>query len=140
MSIDSNGENGSMIWSDASEQARAIRKGGTSSVELTSAYLLRIARFNEKLRSFVAVDEATALASAKVADAGALERPDEIGPLHGVPISVKDVIDVAGMATTHSSKALVDNVSLGDDPLVQRFREAGMVIIGKTNSPSSVPA
>jgi amidase len=121
-----------MIWLDAIEQARAIRRKEVSSLELTSEYLERIDRLDPSLRSFVAVDTDTALAAAEEAD---LNHEEGAGPLHGVPISVKDVIDVAGLVTTHSSKAMVKSVARADDPLVQRFRQAGLVVLGKTNVP-----
>ena len=124
-----------MIWSDAIEQAQATRHKEVSSVELTNEYLLRIDRLDPALRSFVVVDADGALASAREADTQILNRHEEVGPLHGVPISVKDVVDVARLATTHSSKALVTNVSRIDDPLVRRFQVGGLVILGKTNVP-----
>jgi amidase len=124
-----------MIWLDAIEQSRAIRRRELSSVELTNEYLWRIDRLDPTLRSFVCVDADGALAAAEEADIQVLNHSEGIGPLHGVPISVKDVIDVAGLVTTHSSKALVGNVSTTDDPLVQRFRHAGLVVLGKTNVP-----
>jgi amidase len=124
-----------MIWLDAIEQAQAIRRKEVSSLELTKEYLQRIDRLDPSLRSFVAVDNDAALAASEGADAQILSDHESAGPLHGVPISVKDVIAVAGLATTHSSKALVRNVSRLDDPLVQRFRQAGLVVLGKTNVP-----
>jgi amidase len=124
-----------MIWSDAVEQARAIRRMEVSSLELVNEYLERIDRLDPSLRSFVLVDVDGARTAAEAADTEILKHPEGIGPLHGVPVSVKDVIDVAGLATTHSSKALVENVRQVDDPLVRRFRDAGLVILGKTNVP-----
>jgi amidase len=124
-----------MTWLDAIEQAEAIRRKEVSSLELTSEYLERIDRLDPSLRSFVAVDTDTALAAAAEADVQVLNHQEGAGPLLGVPISVKDVIDVAGLVTTHSSKAMVKNVARADDPLVQRFRKAGLVVLGKTNVP-----
>jgi Asp-tRNA(Asn)/Glu-tRNA(Gln) amidotransferase A subunit family amidase len=92
-----------MIWLDAIEQSQAIRRKEVSSLELTSEYLERIGRLDPSLRSFVAVDTDRALAAAEVADVQVQIHQEEAGLLHGVPISVKDVIDVAGLATTHSS-------------------------------------
>jgi amidase len=124
-----------MIWLDAIKQSQAIRRKEVSSLELTSEYLERIGRLDPSLRSFVAVDTDRALAAAEAADVQVQNHQEEAGLLHGVPISVKDVIDVAGLATTHSSKALVSSISRVDDPLVRRFRDAGLVVIGKTNVP-----
>ncbi len=61
--------------------------------------------------------------------------PHQLPPFLGVTLSVKDVTDVAGLPTTHSCKALVDNVAAADDPVVHRFRHAGFVVLGKTNVP-----
>ena len=124
-----------MIWSDAIEQAQAIRRKEVSSLELTNEYLQRIDRLDPALRSFVQVDREGARGAAEAADTEVLKHPEGIGPFHGVAVSVKDVIDVAGLVTTHSSKALVGNVKAVDDPLVRRFRDARLVILGKSNVP-----
>jgi amidase len=124
-----------MIWLEAVEQAQAIGRRETSSLDLVREYLDRIDRLDPDLRSYVTVDATGALKAAEAADRQVVEDSSAVGPLHGIPVSVKDVIDVAGLPTTHSSKALVDNVSSTDDPLVRRFRQAGLVIIGKTNVP-----
>jgi amidase len=125
-----------LIADDALAQAAAIRGGVVSSVELLAETLNRIDRFDPRLRSYVAVDREGALLAAREAD----DRLKQVGPagvpvFHGVPLSVKDVIDVAGLATTHSCKALADNVAAADAPLVRRFRTAGFIIVGKTNVP-----
>ncbi len=124
-----------MIWLDAVKQAQAIRRRETSSLDLVREYLERIDRLDPVLRSYVTIDATGALQAAEEADRQMAEDPSEVGVLHGIPVSVKDVIDVAGLPTTHSSKALVDNVPSTDDPLVRRFRLAGLVVIGKTNIP-----
>lgn len=125
-----------MIWSDAVTQARAIRQGATSALELTEEYLRRIERLDPLLRSYVTVDVDRATASARRADQFLRSHgADALPPFHGVPLSVKDVVDVEGMATTHSSKALADNVAGSDAPIVSRWRKAGFVILGKTNVP-----
>jgi amidase len=124
-----------MIWLDALKQAQSIRRREASSVDLVREYLERIDRIDPALHSYVTVDAAGALEAAEEADRRIAENPPNVGPLHGVAISIKDVIDVAGLPTTHSSKAFADNLKSADDPLVRRFREAGLVIIGKTNIP-----
>jgi amidase len=124
-----------MIWVEAVKQAQAIRRRETSSLDLVREYLDRIDRLDPDLRSYVTVDATGALKAAEEADRQVGEDPSAVGALHGIPASVKDVIDVAGLPTTHSSKALVDNVSSTDDPLIRRFRQAGLLIIGKTNIP-----
>lgn len=124
-----------MIWLDALKQAQSIRRREASSVDLVREYLERIDRIDPALHSYVTVDAAGALEAAQEADRQIAEDPSNVGPLHGATVSVKDVIDVAGLPTTHSSKAFVDNARNADDPLVRRFRQAGLVVIGKTNIP-----
>ncbi len=130
------GEPTTAISGDALYQASAIRRGELTASELLAETLERIDRFDQRLRSYVAIDAERAMTAAKQADDD-LKRvgPDKVPPFHGVPLSIKDVIDVAGMPTTHSCKALVDNVAEVDAPLVQRFRAGGFIIIGKTNVP-----
>jgi amidase len=124
------------VWADAVEQAGAIRTGEARAVDLVRAYLDRIERFDPLLRAYVAVDEERALADARRADAAVHEqRPDALPPFLGVAISMKDVLDVAGLPTTQSSKALADHVATDDAPLVCRLREAGFIVLGKTNVP-----
>ncbi len=124
------------IWWDAVATAEAIRHGRVTAVDLVLETLARIDTFDGDLRSYVAVDRERCLASARSADK-LLERsgPADAPPFLGVPLSIKDVIDVAGLPTTHSCKALADNVASADAPLVGRFRDAGFVIMGKTNVP-----
>ena len=125
-----------VISGDAHHQAGAIRWGEMTATELLAETLERIGRFDQGLRAYVTVDAAGAMTAAEQAD-DELKRvgADQVPPFHGVPLSIKDVIDVAGMPTTHSCKALVDNVAEVDAPLVRRFREAGFIIVGKTNVP-----
>jgi amidase len=124
------------VWSDATAQAAAIRDGDVSATELLEEYLARIERHDDTLRAYVHVDADGARRAAAAADARTAGRdPATLPPFHGVTISVKDVIDVAGMPTTHSCKVLADHVAGSDDPLVERFRAAGFVILGKTNVP-----
>ncbi len=123
------------IWSDAVAQAEAIRRGAVTASDLVREYLDRIDRFDPLLRAYVSIDADRAIAEARDADTAAREGSVPIPPFAGVTISVKDVIDVAGLATTHSCKALVDNVADADGPLVRRLREAGFIVLGKTNVP-----
>lgn len=125
-----------LIWADAVEQGDAIRRGAVSASDLLEVYLDRIARHDPQLRSYVTVDVDGARARARDAD-DALRRghAEELPAFHGVTLSVKDVVDVAGLPTTHSSKVLADHRADGDDPIVGRFRAGGFVIVGKTNVP-----
>ena len=114
----------------ATEQARLVREGHVSSVELTELYLERIARIDPELNSFVTVRGKEATDDARTADAS----PDA-APFRGVPIAIKDLTPTAGIRTTYSSRAFADNIPDFDTAVVRRLREAGFVIVGKTNTP-----
>ena len=114
----------------ATKQARLIRDGRVSSVELTELYLERIARIDPEVNSFVTVRGEEAIADARTADASR-----EAAPFRGVPIAVKDLAATAGIRTTYSSRAFADNIPDFDTAVVRRLREAGFVILGKTNTP-----
>src|SRR5205085_3674489 len=100
----------------------------TSSIELVEASLAAIAEHNPRTNAFIVVDAEGARAAARAADA---ER--RRGPLHGMPISIKDLIDVEGQPTTAASKVRVGHVASADAPVITRLREAGAVLLGKTN-------
>ncbi|MGQ0584612.1 MAG: amidase [Reyranella sp.] len=114
---------------------RAIRNGKLSSVEATEAHLERIARVNGPLNALVVVDRAGAMKAARAADRARAKKDASLGPLHGVPITIKEAFDVAGLATTSSHPPLKDNIARSDASLVARLRAAGAVILGKTNVP-----
>lgn len=114
---------------------RAIRNGKLSSVEATEAHLQRIARVNGPLNAVVVVDRAGAMKAARAADRARGRKGAKLGPLHGVPITIKEAFDVAGLGTTSSHPPLKDNVARSDASLVARLRAAGAVILGKTNVP-----
>jgi len=107
--------------------AAAIRRGELSPREAVQAALDRIERDDGAFNSFLAVRGEESLA-----EADALGAPS--GPLHGVPLAVKDVIDVAGTRTTAASKVLADNVATADAIVVARLRRAGAIIVGKLNT------
>jgi aspartyl-tRNA(Asn)/glutamyl-tRNA(Gln) amidotransferase subunit A len=114
------------------ELAPRLRERQLSPVELTEAYLQRIERLDGQLNSFIRVlpDEARAAARAAETEIG---RGEWRGPLHGVPLGIKDLFDVAGIPNTLGSKVLLDNVPSTDATVVQRLRQAGAVILGKHN-------
>jgi len=119
----------------ASAIGRAIRNGRLTSREATEAHLERIGRLNGPLNALVVVDRERALKAARVADKAAARKGARLGPLHGVPITIKEAFDVAGLHTTSSHPPLKDNVARADASMVARLRAAGAVILGKTNVP-----
>jgi amidase len=124
---------GNEIWRlDALALADAIGRGEISSREATQAMLDRIAAVNPKLNAVTVVHAEQALAAADRADA-AVRRGDRLGPLHGVPTTIKENTDVEGDATTNGLVAMKDVIAPSDSPFVRAWRKAGMVIIGRTN-------
>lgn len=121
-------------FSSASELATAIRLRRVSASEVTQMYLARIATHNPKLNAVVTLDEAGARERAAQADA-ALGRGEVWGPLHGVPMTIKDALETAGMRTTGGHPPLAHYVPRRDATAVARLRAAGAVLMGKTNVP-----
>jgi len=124
----------------ATRLARAIRNGRLSSVEATKMHLERIARLNGPLNALVVVDGDGAMKAARAADRARAKSKGSgknagVGPLNGVPITIKEAFDVNGLATTSSHPPLQHNVARADATLVGRLRAAGAVILGKTNVP-----
>jgi amidase len=115
-----------LAFTPALEQAALVRAGEVSPLELVDLYLERIERIDPQLNAYVTVDADGARASARA--------PAE-GPFTGVPIAIKDLDETAGLRTTYSCKAFADYVPEFDANVVRRVREAGFVIIGKTNTP-----
>jgi len=118
----------------ATRLARAIRNGRVSSVEATSVHLERIARLNGPINALVVVDREGAMKAARAADRARAAKKS-LGPLHGVPITIKEAFDIAGLRTTSSHPPLKDNVAAADASVVARLRAAGAVFLGKTNVP-----
>jgi len=115
------------------ELAAAIRRGTLSPVDLVDALLERITRHDEKLHAFVTVYADEARMAAKAAD-GAIRSGHAVGPLHGIPVALKDIVDLEGRVTTGGSMALKDRVSPATATLAKRLIAAGMIVIGKTHS------
>ncbi|AZM58188.1 MULTISPECIES: amidase [unclassified Streptomyces] len=114
------------------EASQALRQGTTSSVQLLRAALHRIEDRNPAVNAFVLVDAGGALAAAEQADAELAAGLDR-GPLHGVPVAVKDLIDIAGLPTTCGSASSFGTTRATEDAeIVSRLRQAGAVIVGKT--------
>ena len=114
--------------------ASAIRAGDVSCREVVEALLDRIARYNPSLNAIVTLDEVGARARADLADV-ALARGEVWGPLHGVPVTFKDVFETAGLRTTSSHRPLAGYVPERDATVVARLRAAGAIVLGKTNMP-----
>jgi len=117
----------------AGEIAQAYAAKTLSPVELVTALLARIEALEPKLHAFIRLDAEGALMAAKAAEAEiAAGRPR--GPLHGVPVGIKDIIDVAGLPTTGHSKILIDNMATADSVVTGRLRQAGAIIMGKLST------
>jgi amidase len=123
-----------LVFASATELAAWIRQRQVSATELVDAYLARIARYNPSLNAIVTLDEERARKRAREADA-ALARNETWGPLHGVPITLKDGHSVAGMRTTAGFEPLADYVPHEDGTVAARLKGAGAIIMGKTNVP-----
>ncbi|RLK23094.1 aspartyl/glutamyl-tRNA(Asn/Gln) amidotransferase subunit A [Micromonospora sp. M71_S20] len=116
----------------ATEIAGLVATGETSAVEVTRAHLDRIAAVDERVNAFLHVDSEGALAAAAEVDARRAAG-EELGPLAGVPVAVKDVLTTKGVPTTVGSKILEGWRPPYDSTIVQRLRAAGTVMLGKTN-------
>lgn len=125
----------SLVMMDARALAEAIRAREVSCVEVMTAYLDHIERLNPRVNAIVALrDRAALLAEAEEKDAQ-LARGEALGALHGFPFAIKDLVPVKGMRTTSGSLILKDFVPAADSVMVERLRKAGVIIIGKTNTP-----
>ncbi len=125
----------------AREIAAQIRRTEISPVEVAQAHLDRIARLNPKLNAFVDYKPETVLAQARAAEKVLMHaNQDELGPLHGVPLSIKSSIDVAGHLCEAGSRLRAGYVAAEDAPLVGWLRAAGAVILGVTNTPEMLMA
>jgi aspartyl-tRNA(Asn)/glutamyl-tRNA(Gln) amidotransferase subunit A len=117
---------------DLFEASRAVQKKDVSPVELTRACLERIAQLNPKLNAFITVTDAEALEAAHKAEAE-IARGEWKGPLHGIPLAVKDLIETSGVKTTAASAVLKDHVPAADAEVIRRLKAAGAILLGKLN-------
>ena len=131
-----------IVYLSLTEMAECIRTKKISPVQLVDAHLSRIDELNPKLHAFVTVDTARARAQAKSAEAalGSSAKSDFIGPLDGVPISIKSSIDVAGLPCECGSILRKGYIPSEDALLVARLRAAGAIILGNTNVPEFLMA
>lgn len=123
-----------LCWLDATSLAAEIRLARVSPVEVTEAVLARIERVNPTINAYCTVAAEAARAQARLAEA-AVVRGDVLGPLHGVPISFKDLTATAGIRTTFGSRIWEHHIPKADAPVVERARRAGAIVLGKTNTP-----
>ncbi len=115
-----------------SEAAALVRRKKVSPVELTNACLARIEQLDPSLNAFITVTSESALAQAREAEAEVM-RGRLRGPLHGIPIGLKDLFDTAGVRTTAGSALFKDRVPTHDAEVVRRLKAAGAILLGKQN-------
>jgi Asp-tRNA(Asn)/Glu-tRNA(Gln) amidotransferase A subunit family amidase len=128
-----------LTFLSAVAMAERIRRKQISPVELLEAHLAQIEKLNPRLNAFVQVDEERARRAARDAE-GALAHPNTLGPLHGVPISIKSSLQVAGMRCESGTRLRAGFVPAQDAPLVARLRAAGAIVLGVTNTPELLMA
>jgi aspartyl-tRNA(Asn)/glutamyl-tRNA(Gln) amidotransferase subunit A len=121
-----------MIDLSISEAAELLRQEKISPVDLTAACLDRIERLNPVLNAFITVTREGAMAGARMAE-DEIQRGQWRGPLHGIPIGLKDLIDTAGVRTTCGSALFADRIPTEDAFVVERLKRAGAVLLGKQN-------
>ena len=123
-----------LLFTPATKAAALIRDRKLSPVEYVDVVLKAIDRAQPKLNCFRVVMAEEARRDARKAEE-AVARGEKLGPLHGIPVSIKDLIDVKGVHTRHGSAIFEDNVAQADDVLVQRLRAAGAIVVGKATTP-----
>ncbi|MCX8128788.1 MAG: amidase [Clostridia bacterium] len=118
----------------AYEIGEKIRQGRVTSVDVANSVINQISKLNKDINAVVTYDSQKVLEEAGRAD-DLVRQNKKTGPLHGVPVTIKDVFETSGMRTTSSHKAYENNIPLEDATVVRRLREAGAIILGKTNLP-----
>ena len=112
------------------EAGELIKAGKLSPVELTQAYLERIDALDERLHSYINIAAESALATARTAEQ-AIQKGGYLGPLHGIPIALKDLVDTADIPTTYGCKAYRERVPREDATIASRLKAAGTILLGK---------
>src|SRR5256712_14174105 len=121
------------LWATVAELSRAFGARTLSPVDAVEALIGRIRRRNPALHAYIAVYEADARLAAEAADK-AIRAGHRVGPLHGVPIALKDLVDLEGRVTTGGSKGWAERVSPVTATLAERLIAAGMIVLGKTHT------
>jgi len=133
-SVQGHSGQGQLHYLSVAEAAHAIAAKELSPVELVTALLARIERLDPKLNAFIRLDAEAALKAARIAEDEAMAGRRR-GPLHGVPVGIKDIIDVAGLPTTGHSKVLQDSgAATADAVCVGKLRQAGAIVLGKLST------
>jgi len=128
-----------IILGTIAEIVAGIRRKSFSPVEVVEAHLERVAEVQPKVNAFVYLDAEGARMQARAAEA-AVMRGDRLGPLHGIPLTIKSCMDVAGWPAAAGALLRKDYVAQGDAPLVARLRAAGAILLGNTNTPEYLMA
>ncbi len=123
-----------ICWMSATDLARQIRSKKISPVEVVKDLLEAIDQVNPRINAYVTVDADRALAAARKAEK-AVMKGQELGPLHGVPLSIKDAAFTKGVRTTMGSKLMENFIPEEDAEFVARLKKAGAILLGKTNTP-----
>lgn len=124
-----------LCWLPATELAALIRRKKVSPVEVIEAVLARIERLNPTLNAYCTVTADLARREAKAAERALTRRSARLGPLHGVPFSIKDLVITKGVRTTWGTRIYADHVPEEDAPVVEKLKAAGGILVGKTNTP-----
>ena len=126
------GQESDLIYKSVAELAPLIARGELSPRSLVQASLDRISQLNSSLNAFIDVWEEESLSIASIAEKD-IARGRYLGPLHGIPIGIKDLIDVEGTPTTGGSKVLAENVASSDATVTTKLKATGAILIGKLN-------
>ena len=123
-----------LFFKSAGALAEMVSGKEISSVELPDQFIQRIQKLDDEINAVVVRDFETALEAAANAD-DMMARGSVVGPLHGIPITVKEALDVGGLATTWGFPFMGENIATSDAEVVRRFKGAGAILLGKTNVP-----
>jgi len=124
-----------LCFTSATELQRLYRRGAASPLEVMQAVLARVDTVNSSLNAIVTLARESALAEARKATAALKRRGSKVGPLHGVPVTIKDLTLTKGIRTTWGSRVFEDHVPTEDSLIVERLKAAGAIVLGKTNTP-----